>query len=234
MFSISQSDSNLSTDSGQTLANLSTKTINNIKFSGLRSEYVFSLAPELGGCLIVTDKLPNRDYTAIISNTNCLLEFLDIVINSDNIGVFLLSDLSALKSKQENNFDFETKFIPFKQKFTIIENDSEYIFIKFGKDVELPNNNINSIQIYLFGYSELKDSVQFEPESLPDEVSYSYAILRDCFSINFSGNIKIMQLRYMLDSFAWIAFCDNRQLSVRVIVDDSVFFDRNYCAKDIK
>ncbi|BCX79007.1 hypothetical protein [Campylobacter sp. 19-13652] len=197
--------------------------MSDIKFSGKTSEYTAAISASLDGAIIINDSVFERDYSRVITDPNINLIFTDGAFKADE---FLVSGKNTLELDG---------VLPFKKKFSIMESNSQYKLIEFGKHVNVGFGSRDCVSLSIFGYDERMDSIIIDTSAILDYVGYSYAIADSCFSLKLTGVIDKEMLSRLIFSCACAVYCAiNRQIKVSISVDSSLIFSQEYNCEIIR
>ncbi|QKG28814.1 hypothetical protein CDOMF_0534 [Campylobacter sp. RM16187] len=161
-------------------------------YSGKFSEYIVTKSKLIKESLVVTDMLNDRDGVDIINSSIKELIFSDCVKKFSEI----YSNFIELKEVQESNLDNQFKF-------SITEEDSENFIYRFKEAIDIPFYSVRSIKIFINGYNEISESINFDLDLLRDESRYKYKITSNTIEIIILTNLTASLTKEFLKTFTY-------------------------------
>ncbi|QCD53104.1 DUF5416 family protein [Campylobacter sp. RM16192] len=165
-------------------------------YRGKFREYIVTKSRLLKNSLVITDMLSNRDGVDIIDSSIRELVFSDCIKNFNEI----YSNFIEIKEADGLNFSKQFKFAVTEEANSI---DSENLIYSFKEDIEVPFDSVRSIKIFINGYNEISESVNFNLELLQDGSEYKYKITSDTIEITILTNLTPNLTKEFLKTFAY-------------------------------
>lgn len=179
-------------------------------YIGKFNEYIITKSHLLKDTLIITDMLSDRDGVDIVNSSIGELVFADCVKNFSEIYANFIELRNCDKDIKDTNFKFE---VTEEQ-----ENSAKNLIYKFEQAIDVSDEIVKSIKIFINGYDESSESISLNLQILSEDSRYKYKITSNTIEITVLTHMDARSVKEFLDTFVYkkmnYKFDDAREIYV--------------------